>query len=36
MMSSKDMENMGKAIEEIGATKSCITAGVIKLSLIHI
>ena len=30
MMSSKDMENMGKAIEEIGTTKSCITAGVLK------
>ncbi len=30
MMSSKDMENLGKAIEEIGATKSCITASVIK------
>ena len=30
MMSSKDMENMGKVIEEIGATKSCITASVIK------
>jgi len=24
------MENMGKVIEEIGATKSCITASVIK------
>ena len=30
MMSSKDMENMGKAIEEIGSTKSCITGGVLK------
>jgi hypothetical protein len=30
MMNPKDMENMGKAIEEIGATKSCITSGVLK------
>lgn len=30
MANPRDMENMGKAIEEIGATNSCITAGVIK------
>lgn len=29
MMNPKDMENMGKAIEEIGATKSCITGRVL-------
>lgn len=29
MMNPKDMENMGKAIEEIGATKSCITGSVL-------
>lgn len=30
MLSAKDLENMGKAIEEIGATKTCITEPVIK------
>jgi hypothetical protein len=30
MMNPKDMENMGKAIEEIGMTESCITSAVLK------
>lgn len=30
MLSSKDMENMGKAIEEIGSAKTCITSQVQK------
>ena len=30
MLSSKELENMGKAIEEIGATKTCITGPVIQ------
>ncbi len=29
LLKTKDLENMGKAIEEIGATKACITAPVI-------
>lgn len=29
-MSSKELESMGKAIEEIGAAKSCITGPVLK------
>jgi hypothetical protein len=29
MLSSKEMENMGKAIEEIGTAKTCITGPVI-------
>lgn len=30
MLSSKELENMGKAIEEIGAAKTCITSQVLK------
>ncbi|HUS76944.1 MAG TPA: hypothetical protein VMY43_13210 [Methanothrix sp.] len=30
MLSSKELENMGKAIEEIGATKTCITGPIIQ------
>ncbi len=30
MLSSKELENMGKAIEEIGAAKTCITGPVLK------
>jgi hypothetical protein len=30
MIDSKGLENMGKAIAEIGATKSCITGSVLK------
>ena len=30
MINPKDLENMGKAIEEIGTTKTCITAAVLK------
>ena len=30
MLSSKELEAMGKAIEEIGAAKSCITGDVLK------
>ncbi len=30
MLSSKELENMGKAIEEIGAAKTCITGVVLK------
>ena len=30
MLSSKEMENMGKAIKEIGATKTCITKPIIQ------
>jgi hypothetical protein len=30
LLNSKELENMGKAIEEIGTTKSCITGGVLK------
>lgn len=30
MLSDKDLENMGKAIAEIGTTKTCITEAVIK------
>ena len=30
MTNPRDVENMGKAIDEIGTTNSCITAGVIK------
>ena len=29
MLSSKEMENMGKAIEAIGAAKSCITVQIV-------
>lgn len=29
MLSSKEMENMGKAIEEIGTAKTCITGPII-------
>ncbi|MCX6668453.1 MAG: hypothetical protein NTV25_01395 [Methanothrix sp.] len=29
-MSSKELENMGKAIKEIGAAKTCITGPVLK------
>ena len=30
MLSSKELENMGKAIDEIGAAKTCITSQVMK------
>ena len=30
MLNSKELENMGKAIEEIGAAKTCITGVVLK------
>jgi len=30
MLSSKELENMGKAIEEIGAAKTCITGPIIQ------
>jgi len=30
LLSSKELENMGKAIEEIGATNTCITGSVLK------
>jgi hypothetical protein len=30
LLNSKELENMGKVIEEIGTTKSCITGGVLK------
>lgn len=30
MLSSKELENMGKAIEEIGAAKTCITVQVVQ------
>jgi hypothetical protein len=30
MLSSNEMENMGKAIKEIGATKTCITGPIIQ------
>ena len=30
MLSSKELENMGKAIEEIGSAKTCITEPVLK------
>jgi hypothetical protein len=30
LLNSKELENMGKAIKEIGATKSCITGSVLK------
>ncbi len=30
MLSSKELENMGKAIEEIGAAKTCITGPVLQ------
>ena len=30
MLSSKELENMGKAIDEIGAAKTCITGQVMK------
>ena len=30
MLSSKELEDMGKAIEEIGAARSCITGDVLK------
>jgi hypothetical protein len=30
MLSSKEMENMGKAIEAIGAAKTCITGPIIQ------
>jgi hypothetical protein len=30
LLSDKDLENMGKAIAEIGTTKTCITEAVIK------
>jgi hypothetical protein len=30
MMNPKDIENIGKAIEEIGMTESCITSAVLK------
>ncbi len=29
MLSSKELENMGKAIEEIGAAKTCITGQIV-------
>ncbi len=29
MLSSKELENMGKAIEEIGAAKGCITGQIV-------
>jgi len=29
MLNSKELENMGKAIKEIGATKACITGQII-------
>jgi hypothetical protein len=29
MLSSKELENMGKAIEEIGAAKACITGQIV-------
>jgi len=30
LINSKELQNMGKAIAEIGATKSCITGSVLK------
>lgn len=30
MLSSEELENMGKAIEEIGVAKSCVTGDVLK------
>ncbi|HNX39182.1 MAG TPA: hypothetical protein PKK11_01255 [Methanothrix sp.] len=30
MLSSKELENMGKAIEEIGTAKTCITTNILK------